>query len=131
MLLRREPTKSRGELSAEREDAASRLIPLKWSPPGGRLWEEAADEGGIGDAADSQSTGNSLAETNSYQTAALLDDAPATIENEKSEPARRASEPRHYEARRHYAWSRQRRERRFAGGPPPAMPTGFFYAPWY
>ena len=114
----------------------------------------------VGDAAGSHSTGNGLAETNSYQTAALLDDAPATIENEKSEPARRASEPRHYErryarsrqastederpvrvrhasvrrhyeARRHYAWSRQRRERRFAGGAPPAMPTGFFYAPWY
>jgi hypothetical protein len=90
----------------------------------------------VGDAAGSHSTGNGLAETNSYQTAALLDDAPATIENEKSEPARRASEPRHYErryarsrqastederpvrvrhasvrrhyeARRHYAWSRQ------------------------
>jgi hypothetical protein len=67
----------------------------------------------VGDAAGSHSSGNGVVERGNYQTAALLDDAPAATKNEKSEPARRAAdeprhyEPRHYEPRRHYAHLQQ------------------------
>jgi hypothetical protein len=97
-------------LTVAKRDASSAPKPSPAPPPFGAATGVDASPAQVvhvGDAAGSHATGDGIAERANYQTAALLDDAPVATENEKSETARRASEPRHDEPRRRYARSRQ------------------------